>query len=66
RFFAVHMGDPLSNQATPLESQVIHRIQYLSGQTLSGIGPVAIGCGPLSPPIGDPPLILAPKNVPPS
>jgi hypothetical protein len=34
RFFAVHIGGPPSNQAATLESQVIHRIQYLSGRTL--------------------------------
>jgi exopolysaccharide production protein ExoZ len=32
----VHIGDPSSNQATSLESQVIHMIQELFGQTLSG------------------------------
>jgi hypothetical protein len=31
----VHIGDPSSNQATTLESQTIHRIQELFGQTLS-------------------------------
>jgi hypothetical protein len=30
----VHIGDPSSNQATTLESQMIHMIQELSGQTL--------------------------------
>jgi hypothetical protein len=35
RFFAVHTGDHLSNQATSLESQTIPLIQYLPGQTLS-------------------------------
>jgi hypothetical protein len=30
----VHIGDPSSNQATTLESQVIHIIQELFGQTL--------------------------------
>jgi hypothetical protein len=30
----VHIGDPSSNQATTLESQMIHMIQVLSGQTL--------------------------------
>jgi hypothetical protein len=30
----VHIGDPSSNQATTLESQVIHMIQELFGQTL--------------------------------
>jgi hypothetical protein len=32
----VHIGDPSSNQATTLESQMIHMIQELFGQTLSG------------------------------
>src|SRR3979411_3167549 len=32
----VHIGDPSTNQATTLESQVIHMIQVLSGQTLRG------------------------------
>jgi hypothetical protein len=31
----VHIGDPSSNQATTLESQMIHMIQELFGQTLS-------------------------------
>jgi hypothetical protein len=31
----VHIGDPSSNQATTLESQMIHMIQDLSGQTLT-------------------------------
>jgi hypothetical protein len=31
----VHIGDPSSNQATTLESQVIHMIQELFGQTLT-------------------------------
>src|SRR3974390_2275858 len=35
RFFAVHIGDPSSNQATKLESQMIHWIQLVLGQTLS-------------------------------
>src|ERR1700676_3757048 len=35
RVFAVHIGDPSSNQATTLESQMIHMIQELFGQTLS-------------------------------
>src|ERR1700738_5461901 len=35
RFLLVHIGDPSSNQATTLESQVIHMIQGLFGQTLS-------------------------------
>jgi len=30
-----HLGDPSSNQATTLESQLIHMIQQLFGQTLS-------------------------------
>jgi hypothetical protein len=30
----VHIGDPSSNQATTLESQMIHTIQELFGQTL--------------------------------
>jgi hypothetical protein len=30
----VHIGDPSSNQATTLESQMIHMIQELFGQTL--------------------------------
>jgi hypothetical protein len=30
----VHIGDPSSNQATSLESQVIHMTQELFGQTL--------------------------------
>src|SRR5450631_2497881 len=34
RFLLVHIGDPSSNQATTLESQVIHMIQVLFGQTL--------------------------------
>src|SRR5882724_3141160 len=35
RFLLVHIGDPSSNQATTLESQMIHMIQELFGQTLS-------------------------------
>jgi hypothetical protein len=31
----VHIGDPSSNQATTLESQMTHTIQELFGQTLS-------------------------------
>jgi hypothetical protein len=31
----VHIGDPSSNQATTLESQMIHMIQELFGQTVS-------------------------------
>src|ERR1700741_1963074 len=34
RFFAVHIGDPSSNQATTLESQMIHWIQFVFGRTL--------------------------------
>jgi hypothetical protein len=33
----VHIGDPSSNQATTLESQVIHMIQELFGQTLRNL-----------------------------
>jgi len=33
----VHIGDPSSNQATTLESQMIHMIQELFGQTVSDI-----------------------------
>jgi hypothetical protein len=32
----VHIGEPSSNQATTLESQMIHMIQELFGQTLRG------------------------------
>src|ERR1700716_610020 len=39
RFFAVHIGDPPSNQATTLESQTIQKIQYVLGQTLNGAPP---------------------------
>src|ERR1700676_2888588 len=35
RVFAVHIGDHSSNQATTLESQMIHMIQELFGQTLT-------------------------------
>src|ERR1700749_4387452 len=35
RFFAVHIGDPSSNQATTIESQMIHWIQFVLGRTLS-------------------------------
>jgi hypothetical protein len=35
RFLLAHIGDPFSNQATTLESQMIHMIQELFGQTLS-------------------------------
>jgi hypothetical protein len=31
----VHIGDPSSNQATTLESQMIHMIQELFGQTVT-------------------------------
>src|SRR6201998_3122619 len=34
RFFAVHIGDPSSNQATTIESQMIHWIQFVLGRTL--------------------------------
>src|ERR1700687_6444072 len=34
RFLLVHLGDPSSNQGTTLESQMIHMIQELFGQTL--------------------------------
>jgi len=34
----VHIGDPSSNQATTLESQMIHMIQELFGQTLRELG----------------------------
>jgi len=34
RFLLAHIGDPFSNQATTLESQIIHMIQELFGQTL--------------------------------
>src|ERR1700749_4045117 len=37
RFFAVHIGDPSSNQATTLESQMIHWIQFVFGRTLSRV-----------------------------
>jgi hypothetical protein len=33
----VHIGGPSSNQATTLESQMIHMVQELFGQTLSGL-----------------------------
>src|SRR6476646_9627473 len=36
RFLFVHIGDPSSNQATTLESQMIHMIQELFGQTVRG------------------------------
>jgi hypothetical protein len=35
----VHIGDPSSNQVTTLESQMIHMIQELFGQTLSKLKP---------------------------
>jgi hypothetical protein len=34
----VHIGDPSSNQATTLESQMIHMIQELFGQTVRSEG----------------------------
>src|ERR1700693_3271941 len=34
RFLLVHIAHPSSNQATTLESQMIHMIQELFGQTL--------------------------------
>jgi hypothetical protein len=34
----VHIGDPSSNQATTLESQMIHMIQELFGRTLKTCG----------------------------
>src|SRR5258707_1806623 len=37
RFLLVHIGDPSSNQATTLESQMIHMIQELSGRTLRAL-----------------------------
>jgi hypothetical protein len=39
RFLLVHIGDPSSNQATTLESHMIHMIQELFGQTLRGSYP---------------------------
>src|SRR5258707_14513886 len=36
-FLLVHIGDPSSNQATTLESQMIHMIQELFGQTLRAV-----------------------------
>jgi len=33
----VHIGDPSSNQATTFESQAIHMIQELFGQTLRAV-----------------------------
>src|SRR5258707_14743166 len=41
RFLLVHIGDPSSNQATTLESQMIHMIQELSGRTLSLVQAIA-------------------------
>jgi hypothetical protein len=35
RFSDVHIGGPSSNQATSLESQMIHPTQLLPGRTLS-------------------------------
>src|ERR1700683_5385358 len=37
RFLLVHIGDPSSNQATTLESQMIHMIQELFEQTLRAL-----------------------------
>src|ERR1700675_4123867 len=37
RFLLVHIGDPSSNQATTLESHMIHMIQELFGQTLKPV-----------------------------
>src|ERR1700747_479152 len=34
RFFAVHIGDPSSNQGTTLESTMLHWIQVVFGRTL--------------------------------
>src|SRR5258707_2849079 len=46
RFLLVHIGDPSSNQATTLESQMIHMIQELSGRTLrANPPPLAEDCG---------------------
>src|SRR5208283_3340229 len=41
RFSDVHIGGPSSNQATSLESQMIHPIQLLPGRTLSKCGLVS-------------------------
>jgi hypothetical protein len=38
RFSDVHIGGPSSNQATSLESQMIHPIQLLPGPTLRATG----------------------------
>src|SRR3979411_1510115 len=46
RVCLVHIGDPSSNQATTLESQVIHMIQVLSGQTLRGRGECRVPTAP--------------------
>src|ERR1700740_3233087 len=43
RFFAVHIGDPSSNQATTLESQMIHWIQFVFGRTLRAVRPPQTG-----------------------
>jgi hypothetical protein len=43
----VHIGGPSSNQATSLESQMIHMIQELFGQTLTGgnrAEPIFLAC----------------------
>jgi hypothetical protein len=37
RFSDVHIGGPSSNQATSLESQMIHPTQLLPGRTLNKI-----------------------------
>src|SRR5258707_11788926 len=44
-FLLVHIGVPSSNQATTLESQMIHMIQELFGQTLSRFPGGARGTG---------------------
>src|SRR5665647_1921502 len=49
RFLLVHIGDPSSNQATTLESQMIHMIQELFGQTLRG----SVNAGTNRPPRSD-------------
>jgi hypothetical protein len=38
----VHIGDPSSNQATTLESQMIHMIQELFGQTVTSSSSQAV------------------------
>jgi len=45
----VHIGDPSSNQATTFESQAIHMIQELFGQTLTGS---LVGTDILNAPVG--------------